>query len=413
MSSQTAGSPRPLELRLDGERDLVARRQLVHEALALRVVQERALAAHRLGHEEAVARALEPQRRGVELHELEVGEQRARLAREAEPRADRAARVGGALPTARPSRRWRGSRRARRARTAPPSRGRSVSPAQRPSAVAIALAATGSSTRIRSFVAASADSVARDPAAGGRAAGVDDAPPRVPALEPEGEVAARGRRRTARRSPGGRPRARATPRTAPAPRWLGPRRARRRSCPRRAARASRRPRAPPRFRPAPSSSRSGRAGSGSRARRSRPPRPPRGRRRGRRRRPRRPRRRCWMSRPRARGVRYRRACRRSSATESSLEHDTGFGHPERADRIRAIEGELESRDWLGWDRVEAPRGHRGAAPARAPARVRARRCGSTRSAVRPFDMDTPTSAGLATRRRCGRPAAPARWWRRS
>ena len=41
--------------------------------------------------------------------------------------------------------------------------------------------------------------------------------------------------------------------------------------------------------------------------------------------------------------------------DSSLEHDTGFGHPERADRIRAIEGELDSREWLGWERVEAPR----------------------------------------------------------
>jgi acetoin utilization deacetylase AcuC-like enzyme len=40
--------------------------------------------------------------------------------------------------------------------------------------------------------------------------------------------------------------------------------------------------------------------------------------------------------------------------DSSLEHDTGFGHPERPDRIRAIEGELERREWLGWERVDAP-----------------------------------------------------------
>ena len=46
-----------------------------------RVQQRRALAADRLGHEEAVARALEAQRGGVELHELEVGEQRAGVAR--------------------------------------------------------------------------------------------------------------------------------------------------------------------------------------------------------------------------------------------------------------------------------------------------------------------------------------------
>jgi acetoin utilization deacetylase AcuC-like enzyme len=39
---------------------------------------------------------------------------------------------------------------------------------------------------------------------------------------------------------------------------------------------------------------------------------------------------------------------------SSLEHDTGRGHPERADRIRAIEAELDPRDWLGWERRESP-----------------------------------------------------------
>src|SRR5437867_2453489 len=38
---------------------------------------------------------------------------------------------------------------------------------------------------------------------------------------------------------------------------------------------------------------------------------------------------------------------------TSLVHDTG-SHPERADRIRAIERALESRDWLGFEREEAP-----------------------------------------------------------
>jgi acetoin utilization deacetylase AcuC-like enzyme len=77
---------------------------------------------------------------------------------------------------------------------------------------------------------------------------------------------------------------------------------------------------------------------------------------------------------------------------SSLEHDTGHGHPERADRIRAIEAELESREWLGWEPREAPaaseeqllRVH----PAEYVARVREM---SARSAA--FDMDTPTSRG--------------------
>jgi acetoin utilization deacetylase AcuC-like enzyme len=38
---------------------------------------------------------------------------------------------------------------------------------------------------------------------------------------------------------------------------------------------------------------------------------------------------------------------------SSLEHETG-AHPERADRIRAIEAALAARDWLGWEVREAP-----------------------------------------------------------
>ena len=38
---------------------------------------------------------------------------------------------------------------------------------------------------------------------------------------------------------------------------------------------------------------------------------------------------------------------------SSLAHDTG-SHPENKARIPAIEGELERRGWLGWERREAP-----------------------------------------------------------
>ena len=77
---------------------------------------------------------------------------------------------------------------------------------------------------------------------------------------------------------------------------------------------------------------------------------------------------------------------------ASLEHDTGHGHPERADRIRAIEAELESRDWLGWEPVEAPR-----ATEEQLLRIHPReyveqvREFSERGV--PFDMDTPTSPG--------------------
>lgn len=38
---------------------------------------------------------------------------------------------------------------------------------------------------------------------------------------------------------------------------------------------------------------------------------------------------------------------------SSLEHDTG-AHPEQASRIAAIERVLESRRWLGWERMQSP-----------------------------------------------------------
>jgi acetoin utilization deacetylase AcuC-like enzyme len=77
---------------------------------------------------------------------------------------------------------------------------------------------------------------------------------------------------------------------------------------------------------------------------------------------------------------------------SSLDHDTGPGHPERADRIRAIDALLEPRGWLGWEDREAPlateeqlqRVH----PAAYVERVREM---SARSA--PFDLDTPTSTG--------------------
>jgi acetoin utilization deacetylase AcuC-like enzyme len=44
---------------------------------------------------------------------------------------------------------------------------------------------------------------------------------------------------------------------------------------------------------------------------------------------------------------------------SSLEHDTG-GHPERPQRIVAIEAELDRRDWLGYEREQSPAAARAA-----------------------------------------------------
>jgi acetoin utilization deacetylase AcuC-like enzyme len=77
---------------------------------------------------------------------------------------------------------------------------------------------------------------------------------------------------------------------------------------------------------------------------------------------------------------------------SSLEHDTGFGHPERADRIRAIEAELEHRDWLGWERRESPPATLEQLLAVHPqSHVDAVRELSARGGA--FDLDTPTSEG--------------------
>jgi acetoin utilization deacetylase AcuC-like enzyme len=77
---------------------------------------------------------------------------------------------------------------------------------------------------------------------------------------------------------------------------------------------------------------------------------------------------------------------------SSLDHDTGFGHPERAERIRALEAELERRDWLGWERKEAPRASEEQLLAvHPPEHLRAVRELSARDGA--FDMDTPLSQG--------------------
>ncbi|HEX2232656.1 MAG TPA: histone deacetylase [Thermoleophilaceae bacterium] len=77
---------------------------------------------------------------------------------------------------------------------------------------------------------------------------------------------------------------------------------------------------------------------------------------------------------------------------SSLRHDTGFGHPERADRIRAVEAELESRDWLGWERRESPAATEEQLLAVHPeSHIEAVRALSDRGGA--FDLDTPCGPG--------------------
>jgi len=76
---------------------------------------------------------------------------------------------------------------------------------------------------------------------------------------------------------------------------------------------------------------------------------------------------------------------------SSLEHDTG-GHPERAQRIVAIEEELERRDWLGYEVREAPR----VPEERVLAVHPQKHVDAVREHARhrqPFDLDTPVSPG--------------------
>jgi acetoin utilization deacetylase AcuC-like enzyme len=77
---------------------------------------------------------------------------------------------------------------------------------------------------------------------------------------------------------------------------------------------------------------------------------------------------------------------------ASLEHDTGFGHPERADRIRAIEAELEARDWLGWEPLEAPEATEEQL-LRVHPREYVERVRELSARSQAFDMDTPTSPG--------------------
>jgi acetoin utilization deacetylase AcuC-like enzyme len=77
---------------------------------------------------------------------------------------------------------------------------------------------------------------------------------------------------------------------------------------------------------------------------------------------------------------------------SSLDHETGFGHPERVDRIRAIEAELERRDWLGYERRGAPAATIEQLTAvHPPEYVEMVRETSARAGA--FDLDTPTSEG--------------------
>jgi acetoin utilization deacetylase AcuC-like enzyme len=77
---------------------------------------------------------------------------------------------------------------------------------------------------------------------------------------------------------------------------------------------------------------------------------------------------------------------------SSLLHETGMGHPERVDRMHAIQAELERRDWAGFERREAPRvSEEQLLAVHTREHVDAVREVSARAGA--FDLDTPTSEG--------------------
>jgi acetoin utilization deacetylase AcuC-like enzyme len=77
---------------------------------------------------------------------------------------------------------------------------------------------------------------------------------------------------------------------------------------------------------------------------------------------------------------------------SSLRHDLG-PHPERAERIVAIERELNARDWLGWERRASPEAEPEALLAVHPLEhIRFIR-ELSEGGGGPIDMDTATSAG--------------------
>ena len=179
------------QARVDRPRDLVPGRELVHEALAAGVDDQRALAAHGLGHQEAVELSLRAQRGRVELHELEVG-QRRRPPRARGTGRRRRLRAGW----------WCGSRAPRPRRC----RARSRAPGSRPSRsrrrrsgrrATISASAERALVHVDARVGGDQLGQARGQmAAGGAAARVHHAAPVVAALERQLQRAVRLRDRT-------------------------------------------------------------------------------------------------------------------------------------------------------------------------------------------------------------------------
>ena len=184
MSRSTDGRPGQRHLPLHRPCHLVARRELVDEPLAAGVEQPGAFAAYRLGDEEPVRAVGADDGGGVELHELEVGERRARRERQQQSAADRDDRVGGARPQ-------RGGAAGGEHDAAAPDRA-SVVEAHAGAAIPRdenLNARRPSSTSIAGSSATTARQLSDQPPPGRRAAGVHDPARRVTALEPERQAA--------------------------------------------------------------------------------------------------------------------------------------------------------------------------------------------------------------------------------
>jgi acetoin utilization deacetylase AcuC-like enzyme len=380
----------PRELGLYGERDLVPRRELVDEALAPSVEKRRSLAANGLGYQEAVAWSVVAQRGGMELHELEVGEIGARAVGEREPGADGASRVCRALPE-------RGhaaggeDHRARKHRDGVPT----SRPRGEPNAASVVRGQRRRGERLEDVDplvgGRQGGEVAGDASARGCATGVDHAAAGVSPFEAQREIAGavrieahaelleltHARRRLlaehprgagASRIPAGRQRVAVMalgrvvggerggyPTLSPVASGLRQRRSTDQRHPRTGAGGDER------------GIEAGGAGADH-------------------------------GDVRAKGLFGNGAGTVPARMpvylrhSSSLEHHTGFGHPERAERIRALEAELERRHWLGWERREAPRASEEQLLAvHTPEHLRAVRELSAREGA--FDLDTPLSEG--------------------
>jgi acetoin utilization deacetylase AcuC-like enzyme len=86
---------------------------------------------------------------------------------------------------------------------------------------------------------------------------------------------------------------------------------------------------------------------------------------------------------------------------ASLDHDTGRGHPERPDRLRAVDLELQAARWLGWDVRDSPAAEDELLQTVHPAAYVRRICDLSAAGGGWIDGDTVVSPGTAAAARHG------------